>query len=515
MRKTRPILWFFCLIGLVLLWKNPASATTIDPLIFEEMILRADFVGIVECEQAGGIVAKYKVIESWKGPKADQKFSIRIAVNYWQPQFPIALRGDRFLVMAYESAPWRVSSTTSGAEVPLWWREIPAEYELPLFQGRTFLSPEHEKSLEFQKTRKAAQDLLALKPNEQEGALLKALIEHVFWSKAWRGGESDPQKGKELRARFAKMTTAEAQIDEMLRLTKEDPEKWIIRTRIVLEKGGGPITSDRLTKLLAEKLPWTTKEFSELAQRLNWRPDAKSKDRPTKTNELPFASLLPKLKLTEARLLKLRKALADGMEADDFEKAFLTLTIDDPGSVAQFLTDWKNPAKDWRDVNRGYELGSYFAWKCSQDRQKHLKALLLAKDPFVRVAGAVYLCFEDLEQGMGELKKLTALNGEPGTWAALTLARRGQKAAVPRALEAFREGENDPAGMAGAVRDNFREQILVLFSNSARAADVPQPVIPERSGQRFDYLLRWWQQNNDKVVLGDPWLKILEKQKVD
>ena len=73
-----------------LLWPQSASATTIDPLVFEELVLGADFVGVVECEQAGGIVAAYKVIESWKGPKPGTPITIRVAVNYWEPQFPIA-----------------------------------------------------------------------------------------------------------------------------------------------------------------------------------------------------------------------------------------------------------------------------------------------------------------------------------------------------------------------------------------------------------------------------------------
>jgi hypothetical protein len=53
------------LAAFALLWPWTASATTIDPLLFEELLLRADFVGIVECEQAGGIVAAYSVVESW------------------------------------------------------------------------------------------------------------------------------------------------------------------------------------------------------------------------------------------------------------------------------------------------------------------------------------------------------------------------------------------------------------------------------------------------------------------
>src|SRR5690349_6845760 len=85
-----------------LLGPAPAPATTIDPLLFEELVLGADFVGVVECRTAGGVVAEYTVVESWKGPKAGTRVTIRVAVNYWEPQFPIALCGERYFVTAYK-----------------------------------------------------------------------------------------------------------------------------------------------------------------------------------------------------------------------------------------------------------------------------------------------------------------------------------------------------------------------------------------------------------------------------
>jgi hypothetical protein len=108
-----------CLVVSALLWPHSATATTIEPLLFEELVLRADFVGIVECEQAGGIVATYRVIESWMGPKPGSRITIRVAVNYWEPQFPIALCGERYYVTAFKQAPFRMMSTTSGGPVPL------------------------------------------------------------------------------------------------------------------------------------------------------------------------------------------------------------------------------------------------------------------------------------------------------------------------------------------------------------------------------------------------------------
>ncbi len=162
-------------------WPGAVSATTIDPRAFEEFVMGADFVGIVECEQAGGIVANYNVVESWKGPRVGSQITIRVAVNYWEPQFPIALCAERYFVTAYKEAPVRIMSTTSGGAVPLWWRKIPADYRLPLFQGRRLLSVGEEKSPDFdRKTRHAAQELLALKPAEQETALLKAVVKADF-----------------------------------------------------------------------------------------------------------------------------------------------------------------------------------------------------------------------------------------------------------------------------------------------------------------------------------------------
>ncbi len=72
---------------------------------------------------------------------------------HWEPQFPIALCGERYFVTAYKEAPSRIVSTTSGGGVPLWWRDIPADYRLPVFQGRRLLTAEEEKGAEFQKTR--------------------------------------------------------------------------------------------------------------------------------------------------------------------------------------------------------------------------------------------------------------------------------------------------------------------------------------------------------------------------
>jgi hypothetical protein len=198
------------------------------------------------------------------------------------------------------------------------------------------------------------------------------------------------------------------------------------------------------------------------------------------------------------------------------------LTRHDPAPLAEYLAEWINPNKERSDRSAGYSLGSSFAWRCGKDREIHLKTLCRAKDPYIRVAGAVYLCFEKREEGMTELREAMKLEGDPGAWAALNLARRGEKAAIDRALEVFstiREG-----GMAGVPHRNLQLRLQVLLSNSAKRSGLAQPeppsgVVPPRDDEEqtrlHSYYLEWWRANAEKAMLHDPWLELLEKQKVD
>jgi hypothetical protein len=490
-----------CLLVIVGLHTRSADATIVQFKPFERLVLDADFVGVVECEEAGGIVARYKVIESWKGPKAGERVSIRMATNYWGQQFDIALCGERFLMTAYKSPADELVSWSVGGGVPLWWRQIPADYQLPLLQGcwRDDGSPG------FAKICKEAGNLIALKPAGQEAALLKGYFEHYVYEHL-RIDEDAPEKAT--LARFAPLTEPEGVVDELVRLARADPEKWGGIARASLANGGGPATLDRLQKLPAGQAPWKDKELTDLIDELKKRLAPPNKQQPVAR---PPARKEPP---TETDLEKWRKALVVGPSDKGFGAACYNLTRHDPGPVVEYLLAWTNPSKEWRDADNGYVLGSEFACLCEKERKKHLTALLGAKDPYIRVAGAVYLCFEDLDTGKAELKKLTALEGDPGVWAALTLASRGDKDAVPRILHVF--AALKPEQLAPGIdrpsdhHDNLQKRVLVLLSNSARAGRVPQP---PREG--VDALTAWWKEHGDKVVLTDPWLKVLEKQKID
>jgi hypothetical protein len=486
----------------LLTWPGQALATTINPLQFKEMVLGADLVGVVECEKAGGIVAEYRVVESWKGPKAGDRVTIRVPVDYWGEQYPLALCGERYLVMAYKNPPNTLASK-SGGRVPLWLRRIKADYQLPLFQGRNLLEPGEEKTLSFDTQRRAAQALIALTPAEQEATLLRIGIERTLIGK--RGAnEGDPA----LTARFAKATTAAALTEEMFRLATEDPKKWAVQVRTVLRAWAGAEALARLEKLPAEASPWPKADRDQLTLNIKSRLAGEPRPEIAKDDD----------EQEEANLAIWRKAFTTGDKAPLFGIAIEKLARHDPEPAFQFLMTWNNPSKVWSDTDRGYVLGSAFACACGKDRTKYLTRLLEAQDPFVKVAGAVYLTFEDRDAGTAALKKLTALEGDAGVWAALTLARRGHDDVLPRLLEVYRlpPGKKEhPTQMAGLPHKNLQMRVLELLSNSARAGGVSQPALPKEDRAQLPYLEGWWRDNRAKVVLRDPWMDILAKQKVD
>lgn len=501
--------------------------TTIDPMRWEQLVTSADFVGVVECTVAGGMVAKYRVVDAWKGEPADE-VSIRVAVNYWEPQFPIALCGVRFLVTAYRSTPpSTIASTTTGGGVPLWWRQIPSDYCLPLFQGRINLSEENEQFFDspykdLASFKQAVLSLLQMPAEKQEEVLLRVLSDkYLDMARRLNGGKSQDEEGRDellngLKDRIAQETSPSAIVQVLLQAPKEIREGYVGQ---ILRQAGGKITLGILEKLPAHDPPFRADDFEytmwEIRRRLGDSGNSQPHQRP------------PEQEPSHEELQRLRNALAQGQEARDFGKALDLLTLHDPEFVAKYLTSWVNPRRTWRDAAEGYVLGSYFAWKCSSRRESHLRSLLSAKNGYIRVAAATYLCFENEHLGKRHLRKLARLDGDPGVWAALNLVRRGEKSAMPRALEVFSSmGESN---MAGVPHRNLQKRLLVLLSNSCKASNITMPDIlygtRDRTGRwkggsvspqkaREDNLA-WWDRTKGRLRIHDPWLPELTRQKID
>lgn len=193
------------------------------------------------------------------------------------------------------------------------------------------------------------------------------------------------------------------------------------------------------------------------------------------------------------------------------------------------------PRRSWRDANRSFELGSAFAAFCGADRATHLRTLLDAGDPMIRAAGAVYLAFEDEAEASAALRNIAQLEGDAGAWAALNLARRGDKAALDRALELL--DSPGATGMEGVPHQNLQRRLVVLLSNSAAACGAP-PIenridecfavpkdprflldLPLPPGNPFSrvasYYQDYWRNYGDAITPVDPWLDHCRRVKID
>lgn len=486
---------------------SPARATTIDPLTWEELVASADMLGVVECVTAGGIVAKYSVLDSWKGPGAGQEVAIRTAVNAWEPQFPIALCGQRFLVAAYKRPPSTMMSTTGYGPVPLWWRNLPADYETPLFQGVCRLPMAGSMPLNSfgsEKTsledfKESALALLALPPEKREARLLQAQASKYLQ-------RMEPEEKSEsldaLREKLAESSNPEEIVRFLLAGAQDGDDQMKRLVSRILARGGGSTTLKTVEKLPADG-PFEQGQKERITRSIRARLED-----PASTPEPSPAERTP----SKGKVEKLCERLEKAKPGDrDIGEAIEVLTVQEPAVVAAYLVKWVNPEKDWWDHDSGYPLGSYFAWRCGKDREANLRTLLKAHDPWIRVAGAVYLFFEDREAGIRELQRLQSLEGDPGVWAALNLARRGDRSAMDRVLEVF--ATPGKSNMEGVPHRNLQKRVLVLLSNSAKQSGLPQLVLESETEPTF--FKKWWTENAAHLTLFDPWRAPLEKQKVD
>jgi hypothetical protein len=497
-----------------------ASGTTIRPRFWEELVFHADFVGIVECTTAGGVVAKYKVVECWKGDLApDTVISIRVPPDYWGPRFPVALCEERYLVTAFKTPPsHQILSLTQHGPVPLWWRDVPADYSVPLFQGWAKLplasrlhgfDPFGPIDGDLETLWRDFQEFTGLPLSQQEARLLKRIAREYFTKSGEEKDEYFEARAAEVLDKLGRVDDIDDVLDELLRATQSDSALLERRARGTLMRGGGSVT---LKVLEAQDGP---------ARTLEKRDDICEQIRKRLTLSAPKPHP-EKLQPTREKLDQLRASLtAEDPLAYIYEVCDI-LARYDPAPVARFLAQWENPCKSWSDDDErfgdedlGYVVGLQFARNCEQDRVKNLRMLLTARDDYVRGAAATYLSFEDEGAGIAHLKRFAELPGDPGAWAALNLARRGHKDYISRALEVLADDAGSP-WRARTHRQSLQDRVKVLLSNSAKASALPQPAPP--TGPPVDahrYYADWWKANRGRVTVSDPWFAVLAEQNVD
>lgn len=475
---------------------------------WETIVADAGFVGVVECEQAGGVVAKYRVLDSWKGPLAGSH--LWIAQRDRDAEYPLALCGERYFFVA-DSAYCQPPEAESVYRRPAPWCGAIPQYESPWAPAR--IPPPNPRwsqgVLEFgpngsgttvESFRPA---VLAFVTRDEELLELRAIRAAAAWPHL--GATS----GMPVRIRSAtRSDSLDVVLSDLLGCARQSP----LAVSVLFSMAGREETLRRLRSLKAEDNPFRPKELDYAMARICRRLGL----------ACPVAATPPNAGASVSELMgKLRGPTDEPSRRADFDRAVTRLIAEAPDSLEKFLIEWDAPRASPTDDDLPYRVASYFAQECPAPRTERLRALFAAREALLRVAGAVYLCYEDEKGGRAALRTMTALPGDAGAWAALTLARRGDQDAVPRALELLRD--SGPYGSDDMPHRVLRKQLIELFSNSAAPAHVrlPLPWSPEYSVYEtdppdlFDRYTNWWRENRARIRLRDPWLLLLAAKRAD
>ncbi len=511
--------WFTCLRSPV------ALGTTIVPQTWEELVLHADFVGVVECIKAGGIVAGYRVLESWKGPAKGTEMLVAIQPDAFGNQFPTMLCGDRILFMAYRMPQTRLSSITFTHGFPLWWRRIQPDYVLPMFQGQWLLDGSDNEAYNLaenfgkdvrtiDQVRKKVNEFLFF--DDQELLTLRDRAVQTLDEYVSASGEELPAS-KKLRQEVESAKTANEVLRALIEMPAED-ERQQRRLVNILAYGGREKTLAMLEALQSNKSPLSRDMLAGAISQIRWRLGTQKHSASLPTPPEPSAN--------SEKIETARKTFLDNEWGPKRFEVFDLLVKHDPSLVADALLIWESLDKRGEVTELGYEISSAFCFRCGMDRTANFIKLLGAKDPYVRVAAAVYLCFEDKEAGARELLKLSKLPGISGDWVAVVRIERGDKEAMQRALTMLDPElhKDDNPYAYSALFHALRDRLLVVLSNTASHHHLHLPksrvvnTEEEMAAAKvvyFQEMREWWQRNRDKVEIQNPWGAALDLQKID
>ncbi len=476
-RLPVPPLLYWSIATMVLL-SDAASAGFPGEMPWEELCESCEFVGVVEVQTAGVMVAGWRVVEVWKGrPRVGDTFRGRLPCSN-PGAIPRVMHGERAVVAAVRPLPPFPPLSALCRSSPLWWRFVPCEWSfefayLPLdereFNSASFLCPPCGDFAEF---RRQALAYLRAPAKERSLLLAKARFQMRLQRRVDIGcfGYVCPRFELPAAARQALLA----------------PDKNIFRQEAQKLLGPGDVKS------LVEP-PADVRGMVERTVLESYLIDA--------GEEADTAG--------PALLLRMLR----GPNPWD---VFVRLCPRNPSLAAKTLTEAGGLGRAMVNSRRDREIASYFCWRCPRERRKCFRSLLASESEDVRATAAVYLAIENEQEGIPILQGVAKYKGPAGSWAALALARRGDKQFLRRALDVF----SVPQGESYAHELQCR--VRVLLSNVAVQSGLEQPP-GIRDGPTWDKenqelgrrLADWWEEHKGRAVLKDPWLAQLLEQKID
>jgi len=503
------------------------NATTVAAWPWDYQCQRAGFIGIVQCEVAGLITAKYRVVESWKGPSIGSLLTINQTLDSWGPGTPFMLCGSRYLICAFPSED--TSSTrwcnfgTPGCGQPYWWRNPKAELFTSLATPPLLLRGKDDRidlgrfgfgRGSLRAYRDSVRARISLPPEVNEATELRR------WGRSTLTYQADRETSvgfrmaaNGLRTRLDSLN-ADGIVASLIRLAIDYPRQGrLVAEDILTTMGGSRALAGLRSETGMKAFPGDTLKWNHPLRQIAQHAGA------SLPQPLPPVLPAPSGPPSDSELVAYRIALK-GPLSQGFFRAFEYLTVNDPSAVAEMFEHTPFPRSTSWIAPNAYALGSYFAYHCGRDRKSIHRRLLDALDPSVRVAGAVYLAMEDSVEGPQALRRLSSLEGFPGAWAATALASRGDKDAAERALDAF---DLPVSYEEGHYTTGLMARVLVLLSNSASVSRLPQPPYdfalfsPGAPHHRnaVKAIRKWWKRVRRDIRIWDPWLVRFDQQGVD
>ncbi|OYW28367.1 MAG: hypothetical protein B7Z47_05820, partial [Chthoniobacter sp. 12-60-6] len=343
----------FAAVLLATLWvglPTQANCSMIRAHRWERLVDDADFVGIIECIDAGGIVARYRVEDSWKGMPSGTEFLLRITPDPQGDQFPISLFGERLLVTAFKRAPLaNFVSFSSGSWCPLWRRQITADFELPLFQGRASLDGGNFRWDLFRTDLKAVSifktwvlDFLRLPEGQRERRHLLDEVISIYQDYV----DPSKQSVEAVRTKLESLRTLQEVVKEILRLAGAASDKAKSRIILTLSQAGGRMTLGVLHQMKAEAHQLDPKLVAAIEKALSDKLTLEKKPLPEEVPQTPSPD----------ELKAAREIVAKVPWDYQVPAALRTLVIHEPKTAVEALLAWQS--SDKRNPDNGYALGS-------------------------------------------------------------------------------------------------------------------------------------------------------------
>ena len=528
-------------IALLIFISCHSMATKVDPRTWAQLALSADFVGIIECTKAGGIVAEYRVIETIKGSESPgDSLRVRMAIDYWGAHFPTALVGEKYVITGFKNhAPIGLISTSSGGSVPLWARQLPYDYNLPLSSGMKLISQERagspfsasnyhlnfywaaEEASGVELLIKNIKSLLSATPEQQDLFILKELYKK-YQINEYKEYVNQPTM-------FNKYQWLK-QVEEHQNPTQLVNYIWNMSENLTILQQGP--YSDETAQVIFDLVSSLDQDKYQLKY-YYFRNPKQTVD--TVKNDVDNAYEIERLDIRQAALdFKQYSKSSTWQETDLWYEAFDRLAVEKPEIIVEYLLRYSNTGQEWQDRDDEYLLASRLLIKGSKLPSRLIKLLGAAKSDQVRVTSLVYLALNNPSVGVAELENLynlrdiEQLSADMKLWLSLNLARHGHKEAVEVFFETiiFSYANSLDRMADGHMRfflSNMFNRMQVLLSNSATMSGIAKP--PSYYSNALAYnsshietltpLVNWWKSNSTNITLYDVWMSELREKGVE